>query len=295
MPLDPYAPCPAGTGKKLKFCCADLTGELETIDRMIEGDQRLACVEHIEKLQMRYPGRPCLLTAQAILLIELGRHEEAKRVVESVLSAAPANPVALAQSALLSLEDVHLATAIETLQRSIANSPTPMPAAVVDVIAGVAEMLVALGQVPAALGHLLLVASLSANDERTLALILRLNGSAQVPLLFKEEPDLRSAPQDAPWRDRLDEALEPARRGVSRECGPSHCACAANARFPRDLAQSCRIARGLPIHAARSTHCDGCRRSTLPPTSELRLRPWPNCSTPMPPATASISCRSFIR
>jgi tetratricopeptide (TPR) repeat protein len=216
MPLDPYAPCPAGTGKKLKFCCADLAGELETIDRMVEGDQRLACIEHIEKLQARYPRRPCLLTTQALLLIELGRLDDAKKVVESALSAAPLNPVALAQSALLSLEEAHVATAIETLQRALASSPTPIPAAVVDVFAGMAEMLVALGQVPAALGHLLLVASLSPNDQRTLALILRLNGSAQVPLLFKEEPDLRSAPQASPWRDRLDEALEPARRGAWR-------------------------------------------------------------------------------
>ena len=243
MPLDPYAPCPAGTGKKLKFCCADLTGELETIDRMIEGDQRLACVEHIEKLQMRYPGRPCLLTAQAILLIELGRHEEAKRVVESVLSAAPANPVALAQSALLSLEDVHLATAIETLQRSIANSPTPMPAAVVDVIAGVAEMLVALGQVPAALGHLLLVASLSANDERTLALILRLNGSAGAAIVQGGARPAVGAARCPIARPSRRGARTSAPRRVAHECGPSHCACAANARFPRDLAQSCRIAR----------------------------------------------------
>ena len=29
MSLDPYAPCPGGTGKKIKFCCPDLVGDLE--------------------------------------------------------------------------------------------------------------------------------------------------------------------------------------------------------------------------------------------------------------------------
>ncbi|MFM8705283.1 MAG: hypothetical protein ACKOHG_15725, partial [Planctomycetia bacterium] len=26
MPLDPYSPCPGGTGKKIKFCCSELVG-----------------------------------------------------------------------------------------------------------------------------------------------------------------------------------------------------------------------------------------------------------------------------
>jgi hypothetical protein len=31
MPIDAYSPCPGGTGKKIKFCCPDFLGELETI------------------------------------------------------------------------------------------------------------------------------------------------------------------------------------------------------------------------------------------------------------------------
>ena len=79
MPLDPYSPCPAGTGKKLKFCCSDLVGELEKIQRMSKGDQRLACLEHIEKLQDRYPGRACLMTSQALLLLGMGARTRRKR------------------------------------------------------------------------------------------------------------------------------------------------------------------------------------------------------------------------
>ena len=29
MPIDPYSPCPGGTGKKIKFCCSELVGDLE--------------------------------------------------------------------------------------------------------------------------------------------------------------------------------------------------------------------------------------------------------------------------
>ena len=216
MALDPYSPCPAGTGKKLKFCCSDLIGELEKIQRMLEGDQRLACLEHIESLQSRFPGRACLLTSQALIQLGLGRTEDARRAIESVLAQAPVNPVALAEAALITLGEGDVPQAIETLQRSIAASPSPMPATVVDVIASVAEGLISFGHVPAAMGHLLLLASILPQDEHTLALIVRLNASPQVPLLYKEEPDFSPAPEGASWGPKFDEALEPVRRGAWR-------------------------------------------------------------------------------
>ena len=43
MALDAYSLCPGGTGKKIKFCCPDFLPELEKIDRMIEGEQFIAC------------------------------------------------------------------------------------------------------------------------------------------------------------------------------------------------------------------------------------------------------------
>ena len=56
MSIDRYTPCPGGTGKKIKFCCHDLLNELDGLHRMLEGEQRLACLEHVEKLRGLYPG-----------------------------------------------------------------------------------------------------------------------------------------------------------------------------------------------------------------------------------------------
>ncbi|HVU89720.1 MAG TPA: hypothetical protein VHD36_20490 [Pirellulales bacterium] len=229
MPLDPYSPCPAGTGKKLKFCCADLVGELEKIQRMLEGDQRLACLEHIEKLQTKYPGRACLMTSQALLLLGQGRKDDAKRVIDAVLAQAAANPVALAESALVTFGEGELRKGIETLQLALSACPAPMPVTVVDVIATVAETLVGLDEIPSALGHLLLLASLLPQDQHTLALLMRINGSPQVPLLFKEEPDFLPAPAGASWKAKFDEALEPAHRGAWRVAADKFTALAATA------------------------------------------------------------------
>ena len=49
MTIDPYAICPGGTGKKIKFCCSDLVSELDKVQRMVEGDQRVACLDYIAK------------------------------------------------------------------------------------------------------------------------------------------------------------------------------------------------------------------------------------------------------
>ena len=47
MPIDPYASCPGGTGKKIKFCCSDLLTELDKVQRMLEGEQRAGCFEKL--------------------------------------------------------------------------------------------------------------------------------------------------------------------------------------------------------------------------------------------------------
>ena len=65
MAIDPYSPCPAGTGKKLKFCCADLISEIENIHKMLEGEQRWLVWNTLKTAcRTKYPGRACLLTTK---------------------------------------------------------------------------------------------------------------------------------------------------------------------------------------------------------------------------------------
>ena len=59
MPIDAYSPCPCGTGKKIKFCCsADIVEDLGKILRMMEGDQRKAALDAVDKLLAKRPNRP---------------------------------------------------------------------------------------------------------------------------------------------------------------------------------------------------------------------------------------------
>ena len=67
MAVDHYAMCPCGSGKKLKFCCSDLVGEIEKIHRMIEGEQPRAALRHVEQTLASHPGRASLLDLKATL------------------------------------------------------------------------------------------------------------------------------------------------------------------------------------------------------------------------------------
>ena len=100
MAIDPYAACPGGTGKKIKFCCADLTGDLEQIDRLVEGDQVSAALEQVDRLSAKHPGRACLMATQLKLQLATRKFAEAAATSQAFLAAFPDNPLALGHAAV---------------------------------------------------------------------------------------------------------------------------------------------------------------------------------------------------
>lgn len=216
MPLDPYAPCPGGTGKKIKFCCPDLTGELDKIERMISAEQRAACSDHIESLLKKYPDRACLLAYKTELDLALGRREQAQAALSKYLEIYPDNPIALAEEAVLQASNQQAQTAATTLQRAIAAiGSQPPPAQVYDALGVVGQALLAAGHVMAARMHLMLQVTLTqAQDPLPLELLSGINGSPVVPLLLKQDFNLVDAPADALWKKSFDEAIALAHGGA---------------------------------------------------------------------------------
>ncbi len=100
MAIDTYAPCPGGTGKKIKFCCSDLVGDIEQLDRLIEGDQISAALDHVKRLQEKHPGRACLMASRVKLELATKHYAEGAAASREFLEAFPENPLALAQAAM---------------------------------------------------------------------------------------------------------------------------------------------------------------------------------------------------
>lgn len=209
MAIDPYSPCPGGLPKKVKFCCADLVSELDKIERLREADQRLACLDHIEKLDAKHPGRACLMTAKADLLRDLGRTHEAETALKVLLDQNTANPIALAEAALLACEEDDAVRAMSLLQQALRVRQDPMPEKLVQALRDTGGTLLASGEVVAGRQLLQVYAQLIPKDRQIQAVLGDLARSKDIPLLLKETWPLDKAPDDAPWKAEYAAALEP--------------------------------------------------------------------------------------
>ena len=216
MPIDPYSPCPGGTGKKIKFCCHDLVAELDKIQRMLEGDQPAGCLEFIESLEEKAPDRACLLSIKAMLEAQLGQDEKAEATLATFMQKYPDNPVALAEKATLVAGEDPLA-AIGPLQDALEKCGQEIAPQIYDAIGVVAQTLIAAQVLFAGRGHLMLQLGISGTgDQRPLQLLVRLNASPSIPLLAKQDLPLLPPPDDALWKSSFTEALEPSMRGAWR-------------------------------------------------------------------------------
>jgi tetratricopeptide (TPR) repeat protein len=217
MALDPYAPCPCGSGKKLKFCCSDLAPDIEKIQKMIAGEQPHAALKHVEKLMEKQPDRASLLDLRANLELSMHEFEAAKKTIDHYIAKHPKNPAALAQRAVLLAANESGTAAVGTLQDALELLENDMPLRVFEAIGAVGHALLLEGELVAARGHLLLYAGIAPEgDNLALELLLRMNLQAGLPLLMREYLLLQEAPADAPWKVEFDHALKASGRGQWR-------------------------------------------------------------------------------
>jgi tetratricopeptide (TPR) repeat protein len=214
MAVDPYALCPCGSGKKLKFCCSDLVGEIEKIHRMIEGDQPRAALRHTQQTLAQHPRRASLLDLKATIELSLEELDSARDTVDQFVQAHPDSPTAHACHAMWLSAANRSREAVDALQRALALVEREMPQRVFEAIGAVGRALLASGRVVAAQAHLWLQASIApSGDKRALELLVSLNRYSGLPLLLRDPLRLLPWPADAAWRDEAEAARRPADRG----------------------------------------------------------------------------------
>jgi hypothetical protein len=214
MAVDPYAPCPCGSGKKVKFCCSDLVGDIEKIHRMIEGDQPRAALRHAEQTLARHPRRASLLDLRASLELALGEADAARATIAEFLQADPQNPSAHACQAMLLASTEGGRAAVNPLQRALALIEREMPQRVFEAIGVVGRALLAEGHIVAAQAHLWLHVGIAPRDDpRALELLVSLNHYSGLPLLLRDNLRLRDWPADASWKSEAEKASRLADQG----------------------------------------------------------------------------------
>ena len=211
MALDAYSQCPGATGKKIKFCCSDFLTELEKIDRMVEGEQYAACLQHIDLLR-RQPGeqRPAMpagLPDDAAP--RTGELEAARNSFHVFFAEISVQSGGIGRVGHLEHFETRLFAGHGFLQRSFAEAKGSWSWRTYQAAETLVEAFFNQGRwVPARalLQFLLIVQRENRNVSQMLSDLLR---SADVPLLLKEDPRFPQPPETAPWRDRFTRAISP--------------------------------------------------------------------------------------
>lgn len=209
MPIDAYSLCPGGTGKKIKFCCGDFLPELQKIDRMVEGEQFLACLKHIDQLLEAGPDhdRPCLLATKCLLLRATGQDESARTTAAAFLAKHPDNQIALAESAM-SLVDTDALGALALVRRAIRAADGHIMGRTYQAMGLTAGALLHEGVPLPARALLHLQFSLVEDDPRPGEVLSALSAATDIPLLLRDDPPPMIPPESVAWRDRFIEALQ---------------------------------------------------------------------------------------
>lgn len=213
MPLDAYSLCPGGTGKRIKFCCKDMLPELQHVERMIEGEQHHACVQHIDTLEKKYPERACLWSIKCQLLRALGDVDTLQGTVARFVAKHPDNVIALSEQAMLTAVEETGRQGVALLQKALTLSGAEVPGRLYEALGVVAEVLLSEGEVIAARALLLLQTAIHREETRPFEMAMQISASPRVPLLLRDDPDLDECPADVQWKAAFQEALAPVAQG----------------------------------------------------------------------------------
>ncbi len=211
MAIDPYAACPGGTGKKIKFCCADLVGDLEQLDRLLEGEQVSAALEQVERLLAKTPNRACLFATRTKLQLASRKFTEAATGSAEFLAAFPDNGLALGQSAVTAAIAGKMPEAAALFDRAREVAGKEVGPELERIAATLVQVAAQSGQTGFSQGIVEWLSDAgigTAEDRNMLAAAV---GQAGVPAALRTRVLFESCPDDSPWRFEFDINLKAAR------------------------------------------------------------------------------------
>jgi tetratricopeptide (TPR) repeat protein len=196
--MDSYAPCPCGSGKKVKFCCQPILGEMEKIERLLENNQPHMALQQLEKLDKAHPGNPWVVTRQALTYINDGRPAEAERALRPFLKAHPDHALANVLYGIASFNAQGYPEARRAVHRAFRKGAAQESSLVSSLAASIAGWYLSDGRPMAARQHMALALRLGSPEQRKQAFgaLLELDGDPSVsyPLRGAHQPPVYVGP-----------------------------------------------------------------------------------------------------
>jgi tetratricopeptide (TPR) repeat protein len=181
--MDPYAPCPCGSGKKVKFCCQAIIGEMEKIERLQDNNQPRMALQLLEKLEKTHPANPWIVTHKALALIDDHRSAEAEAALKQFLRHQPEHPFANVLYGIAAYNASGYPDARKAVHRAFRRGVTTHPEIVASLAANVAGHLLNDGRYMAARQHMAFALRLSDQEQRKRAFLamVEMDGDVSIP------------------------------------------------------------------------------------------------------------------
>jgi len=211
MSIDPYSSCPGGTGKKIKFCCAELVGDLEQLEKLTEGEQYAAALAETDRLIGRHPGRACLLAHRTRVQLATRRFAEATASSAQFLAACPDNPVALGQAAVCEAlvgRVLEAAALFDKAREAAADMQADeLPLDLVRAGQTLVQAAAQTGHPGFAQGIVEWMADRGLGSDEERRMLAAIVGAGGVPPALRTKMGFEPAPAECPWRGEFDAAL----------------------------------------------------------------------------------------
>lgn len=207
---DVYAPCPCGSGKKVKFCCNAVLGQLDKVARLHEAGQPDQALKTLDKLAEKHPEAPIVEITRAQLLMENERFDEAARCMRDFLKDNSDSAHGTGLFAFARFMDVGFHEAKPEIHRAFQMCAASSPDIVASLAAQIADEVYRYSSM-AAREHLALALRLTRdNEERDLLIreLMRIDGSADIPYPMRGSHSLQ------PVRDVSEESQKDLRNAV---------------------------------------------------------------------------------
>ncbi len=96
MPIDAYDPCPCGSGKKFKFCCAAAAEEIDKVHKYQEHRQTQSSLQVLDKLLATKPELAWGYITKASILLNESEYTAARETLIPLLEKSPDHPFGIA-------------------------------------------------------------------------------------------------------------------------------------------------------------------------------------------------------
>lgn len=254
--VDPYAPCPCGSGQKFKWCCQKVEAFAEKAERLQENGQLDAALHTLEEGLRKAPDNPWLLVRKALVLLEREQLAEARQALDRVVAKMPTHAGAQTLLVRILLETEGTLAAVAQLQNAYSASEPEQRPALAPVFQLVGMVLARAGMPQAARAHLEVALGLGEDDPTTESTLRMVEGDPQITAWLRNPYRLTVAPEglDARFRDRFAEAVVWADQGLWASAAAAFDALAADGAGPeaeRNLA-ICRLWMADDLGAAEA-------------------------------------------